>query len=207
MILQGYRTYIEKEVVTFMRNNDEYGPLSNMYGMPVVVDGEPFNNSEALYQALRLPKNPEAQRKIQQAKNGMAAKITAYGYEKEFRSDWHDKINGRTIKIDCMRFTLWQKMAVPENRNILVELLKRRGNKTIVEKSYKDQFWGAKPQPDGSLVGCNVLGRLWMEIGQKIQENPDFPFNSELPKIPNLMLFGKELEYPYIKLDMEPHQN
>lgn len=162
-----------------------------MYGLGFHVGDEWFGQSEALYQLLRLPGHPEVQREIQAARGGMAAKIVAYRHKESFRPDW------LSVKINCMRFALWHKIAEPANRKILLELLRRREGRPIVEVSYKDDRWGAVPQHDGTLVGMNILGRLWMEIGMKLDEDPEFPRRHALPEIPNLMMFGKRVPHPY----------
>jgi len=46
------------------------------------------------------------------------------------------------------------------NRHTFGEVLKSTGNLPIVEKSRKDNFWGAIPMGIGTFVGCNILGKL-----------------------------------------------
>lgn len=42
----------------------------------------------------------------------------------------------------------------------------------IVEESYRDQFWGAKPIDGETLVGMNILGRLLVELRERLR-NPE----------------------------------
>ena len=53
--------------------------------------------------------------------------------------------------------------------------------KYIVEVSRKDTFWGTK-RANESLIGQNILGKLWM----RIREQP--PINPIPPKIDKLKL-------------------
>jgi len=64
----------------------------------------------------------------------------------------------------CIRVKLVQ------NWRRFSSLLLATGNRPIVEKSWKDSFWGAKPLEDGRLVGRNVLGRLLMELREELRQ-------------------------------------
>lgn len=79
-----------------------------------------------------------------------------------------------------MRWVLRQKLQHPPFQRVLLET----GDRPIVELSYKDQFWGAKPEGH-LLVGVNALGRLLMELRQEIRAGAvrDIPppEGSELP--------------------------
>ena len=56
--------------------------------------------------------------------------------------------------------------------------------------SYKDQFWGAKPEGD-LLKGENVLGRLWMELRAEVADHdPDTPYLVKSAEYPNCVLCG-----------------
>jgi hypothetical protein len=74
-------------------------------------------------------------------------------------------------------------------------VLRTTGDIPIVEESTKDEFWGAKPQQNGTLVGMNVLGRLLMELRQEYQEiesgNRQF---IKYPEVSHFFLLGKPLE-------------
>jgi len=43
------------------------------------------------------------------------------------------------------------------------------GDRPIVEESRRDDFWGAKPVDECTLVGMNVLGRLLMELREAVK--------------------------------------
>jgi predicted NAD-dependent protein-ADP-ribosyltransferase YbiA (DUF1768 family) len=50
-----------------------------------------------------------------------------------------------------------------QNYTKIRQIIELTNELPIVEYSRKDPFWGA--QPDGEcLVGCNVLGKLWMFV-------------------------------------------
>jgi hypothetical protein len=79
-------------------------------------------------------------------------------------------------------------------------LLLSTGERAIVEESTKDAFWGAKPQPDGVLVGENVLGRLLMELREQLRERPDQLREVRPPAINSFCLLGRPV--PVIAADV-----
>src|SRR5262249_38134452 len=81
-----------------------------------------------------------------------------------------------------------------QNWSSFSELLLKTGARPIVEESRKDDFWGAKPQDDGALVGMNVLGRLLMELRQELQLDKDRLKAVEPLDIPKFLLLGKPVQ-------------
>lgn len=141
-----------------MRSADKYGDLSNMTsGFPIRICGLEFSGPEALYQALKYPDAPDAQRRIAEATNGMAAKRVAYLPEVSacLREDWDE------VRVSAMRITLSLKLWQHTER--FGQALVDTGDLTIVEKSFRDQYWGAKPVA-GGYEGENMLGRLLMDL-------------------------------------------
>ena len=65
-----------------------------------------------------------------------------------------------------MRWCLRVKLA--QNWQNFAELLLTTEECPIVEESGKNDFWGAKPLENGTLVGRNVLGRLLMELREEL---------------------------------------
>jgi type I restriction enzyme S subunit len=154
-------TYDRTESVVFLKTNEAYGGLSNMAGgYPLHVNGLDILTSEALYQALRFPHLPDVQRLIIEQKSPMSAKMKSKPHRKNTRPDWDD------IRVPLMRWCLQVKLA--QNWDRFGELLLSTEDRPIVEQSHRDDFWGAKVQEDGSLVGINVLGRLLMELRDRL---------------------------------------
>ncbi len=89
----------------------------------------------------------------------MAAKMEAHRHVGMTRGDW------RAINIAAMRWCLRIKLS--QHSASFGTVLAETGDLPIVEISHKDDFWGARPQPDGTLLGKNVLGRLEMELRQQ----------------------------------------
>lgn len=71
------------------------------------------------------------------------------------RKDWEDE--KLEIRIHSMLWVLELKLWC--NPRTFGSVIKSTGDLPIVEKSRKDDFWGAK-ENGGVLVGSNVLGKL-----------------------------------------------
>lgn len=158
------RTYQRNECVTFRKTDEPFGGLSNMApGYPLCVNGVSIMTAEALYQICRFPHRPDVQHMIASQISPMTAKMKSKPFREDTRKDWED------IRVAVMRWTLRVKLA--QNWQKFKALLLETGDRPIVEDSRKDDFWGAIASKDDPsiLVGCNVLGRLLMELREKAQ--------------------------------------
>lgn len=161
--LQTYRIYYKNECITFLKTTEPFGGLSNMAGgYPLFINGTRILTSEALYQACRFPHLPEVQKLIIGETSPISAKMKSKSYRKDSRTDWG------TIRVQIMRWCLQVKLV--QHWEKFGELLLSTANKPIVEVSYRDQFWGAKPIDEKSLSGLNVLGRLLVELREKLRD-------------------------------------
>jgi len=182
------RTYVKKDVVWFRKTREDFGALSNMAAdFPIVLFGVRVLTSEALYQACRFPEDPDIQRLIIEQKSPMTAKMKSKKVRMKTRGDWDD------VRIDVMRWCLRTKLKM--NRPRFGAVLESTGSWPIVEESAKDEFWGARPQADGTLKGMNVLGRLLMELReQNRQVKAGNATDLQYPVIAGFCLFGKSLD-------------
>lgn len=166
--------YAENDVCMIYRTRDRFGKLSNMCaGMPVWFDGREWISSEALYQALRYPGLPSIHDAINAQVNSFNAKQAAHSFKDQTRSDWNE------VKVSIMEQVLRLKAA--QHLVTISTELDLTGSRDIVEKSTKDDFWGAKPDGFGNLHGSNVLGLLWMIVREMIHRDQfDETVNLEL---------------------------
>ena len=182
------RTYQRSSAVVFLKTREKYGGLSNMAGgFPLVVNDVPIRTSEALYQACRFPHIPKVQHEIIAQKSPMAAKMKGKPHRSNSRTDWD------SIQIKIMRWCLQVKLA--QNWDKFSELLLNTRDMPIVEYSRRDDFWGAKLIDGETLVGTNALGRLLMELRERVKDEPreDLQYVAPLP-IPEFLLYQRPIE-------------
>jgi len=184
------KIYRASDCCVFRKTKEHYGGLSNMAsGFPLKVNGVHILSSEALYQACRFPLLPEIQEKIIKEKSPMSAKMVCKPYRTNTRDDWDE------TRIKIMRWCLRVKLA--QNFSEFGKLLESTYDKSIVEDSIKDDFWGAiRQKPDENILkGTNALGRLLMELRQLYNENR-YSYNLfviEPLNIPNFKFFGNDI--------------
>lgn len=182
------RTYDRRESIVFLKTKEAYGGLSNMAGgFPLRVNGVRILSSEALYQACRFPHLPEVQRLIIEQRSPMTAKMKTKPYRGDSRPDW-DK-----VRVKIMRWCLRVKLI--QNWRRFGDLLLATGDKSIVEESRKDDFWGAKPINGETLTGMNVLGRLLMELREQLKSDQrDTLLCVEPLEIPDFLFMGQDID-------------
>lgn len=150
------RRYSVNEAAVFYRTNEIFGAFSNMArGFPIVVNEERFGSSEALYQAIKFPLNPDLQKIIANATSPVDSKRVCAPFLKYVRADWPE------LKVPVMKMVISLKYL--QYQRFFIDLFEKTEGRPIVEMSSHDLFWGAR-QVSEELVGENVLGRLWMSV-------------------------------------------
>jgi ribA/ribD-fused uncharacterized protein len=184
------RTYVREDVAVVYKTKEIYGGLSNMAsGYLLHINGVRILTTEALYQACRFPHMPEVQREIIEQRSPMTAKMKSKPYRKDSRQDWDE------IRHKVMRWCLRVKLA--QNYEKFGQLLLSTGDQPIVELSRKDDYWGAKlvGVTGNRLVGENVLGRLLMELREKLRKDSEGALKVVPPlRITNFILLGDPIE-------------
>ena len=183
------REYQTKNVITFAKTNGRFGALSNMApGFNLFINEVNIQSSEILYQACRFPLFPNIQEEIIRTQNPINAKKISRQYIQYSRQDWD------IVKFKIMKWCLEVKLV--QNFDKFSDILLSTDDKIIVEYSKNDAVWGATLKDDKTtLVGKNALGRLLMELREKIKTNKItksiivFP-----PGIPAFLLFGNLIE-------------
>ena len=193
------RTYSRDEAVAFRKTNEKFGGLSNMApGFPLVVNGAPIRTAEALYQACRFPHMPKVQKLILDERSPMTAKMRSKPHRKDTRPDWD------AIRVPIMKWCLRVKLA--QNWAAFGDLLLATGDHPIVEDSRKDDYWGAKMVDDDTLAGQNVLGRLLMELREKLKHSPETLRVVDPPSLPHFTLLDEPISAIYAELSKSSHQ-
>ncbi len=155
---------MSNEVVTIRRVRDPFGYLGNMSPHPVSYHGE-FATAEALFQALRFPRDSQTREEIRMARSPMAAKMHA----KQNIALMH-VVPRSEQDLTNMRFVL--SLKVVRHAEVKNGLL-ATGDRLIVEdcsarQTESNLYWGAALR-DGAWCGLNMLGVLWMELRAKLR--------------------------------------
>lgn len=183
----GVREYYAPKCATFRKTDEPFGGLSNMAaGFPLYVNDVRIGTSEVLYQISRFPHMPDVQWMLVGQSSPMSAKMKSKPYRAQSRTDWE------AIKVRVMRWCLRVKLA--QNWQEFGGLLESTGNRDIVEVSMKDPYWGATPQDfdENMLIGANVLGRLLMELREKLRASRPTELQTvSPPEISNFLFFER----------------
>jgi ribA/ribD-fused uncharacterized protein len=150
--------------------------------------------SEALYQAMRFPTEPDVQKAILEERSPMSAKMVAKKYCERTRFDWEVEVEGaRPVRIQAMEWVLWSKLA--QHRETWGAVLEETQTLPIVERSRRDRFWGAVlEETTGILYGENRLGRMLSELRTAHRSHSlETPFPVRLPTWKDSLLFGKPI--------------
>ena len=185
------RTYRRQECAVFRKTDEKFGGLSNMAaGYHLCVNGVSIWTAEAIYQACRFPHFPDVQRLIINQTSPMTAKMRSKPYRDQSRPDWDQ------ARVPIMRWCLRAKLV--QNWEKFTSLLMTTGEQQIVEDSRRDAFWGAVASKDDPniLVGCNVLGRLLMEVRERVRSSPTHEWEEIPPaNIPDFLLYGRPIGF------------
>lgn len=183
------RKYQIDNVITFAKTDGQFGALSNMApGFNLFVNEINIQSSEILYQACRFPLFPDIQEEIIRTQNPVLAKGVSRQNINLSRQDW-DKVKFKVMKW-CLEVKLIQ------NFDKFASILLSTKDYTIVEYSRQDQVWGAIVKGnDRVLIGKNALGRLLMELREKVKKN-EISKSSIIspPDIPAFLLFGHPVQ-------------
>jgi ribA/ribD-fused uncharacterized protein len=185
------------DCISFNSSKDEYGCFGNMAGgfpLSFLIRGDviTLHGSEVFYQCLKYTEHPEIQEILVAEKNPLKCKWKQKPFAKQglVRSDWED------IKVPAMLFSLYLKII---SHSIFWVKLKGTGDRLIVEISKKDNFWGVKPQKDGTYEGENKLGECLMYIREYFNNYDNKSDNLLLnhPVLQGLTLLGEPIRIIY----------
>lgn len=145
-------------MISFNKNNDPYGWLSNMSPFPVEYEGKTWPTTEHLFQALRF-KDQAIREQIRMNRSPMGAKFCA-------RHHITNMVVVPTTEEDMANMRKVLRLKVDQHPGLLTQLLATDGR--IVEDCTTRPkgtatFWGAV-LVNGEWFGQNVLGKMWMEI-------------------------------------------
>lgn len=174
--------------LTFNLTEEEFGWLSNMHASLVRYEGVLYPTAEHLFQYMRYDQlkptvlfDRKLQREVQVTKEGirdeilsqpapMIAKRVAKRFRKLIEND-DDKSKEHDCRI--MKKVLGLKLAY--NPDMFRKLISIREDMIIEDATNRVQkgkvdFWGAALQEDGTWVGDNTLGKIWMQMRDDLRK-------------------------------------
>ncbi|WKZ26776.1 MAG: NADAR family protein [Candidatus Paceibacterota bacterium] len=129
-----------------------FHPLDNFSAHVINIWDKEFSTAEHAFQWKKFSEtDAEIADKILEAKSPHLVKEISDANKSNQPSDWHDR------KVSVMEEILKAKA---EQHKDVREILKKTGNKEIIENSPVDNFWGIGPEGDGE----NMVGKIWMKI-------------------------------------------
>ena len=148
-------------VISFTKVRLAHGWLGNMSAHIISFSNLLWKTSEALFQAGRFNSNDPIVEEIRLQASPMGAKLLAKKHV-----DKMIIVPQSDADLEWMEQVLRMKI---EQHSELKKLLMDTGDATIIEDCTSRQrgsglFWGAAKQVEGSWVGDNQLGKLWMKI-------------------------------------------
>lgn len=169
-------TFTSKNAIAFTSAKLPYGWLGNMSGgYPIRHQNIEYLSSEALFQCLRFPADPEAQEAIRSAKSPLWAKKRAIPRAKLAKLTICDGDDLARMKV-CLVLKLAQnpQLITPlletGLRDIIEDCTARPNDTEIDGKNHfaGKPYWGAAAV--GSIwEGNNALGRIWMQIRDELR--------------------------------------
>jgi ribA/ribD-fused uncharacterized protein len=152
------------DMVLIRAVGEMYGALGNMSDHPIDYKRDTYLTSEALFQVLRFDGFPEVQEKLKAQKSPMGVKMIAKKHRRKLERPDSE------LDLEIMRLCLQLKA---EQHDDVKKVLLATSDKMIVEdctaRPRGDAFYWGMANINGQWVGENWLGKLWMELREKIQ--------------------------------------
>ncbi len=147
------------DTINFYHLGEPYGEFSNFARFPIKLDGKMWPTSEHYFQAMKFLDDAHRS-EVREAKTPAVAARLGRDRSKPLRKDWE------SVKDNVMRQAVLAKFTQHEElRKLLIET----GDAKLVEHTVNDNYWG--DGGDGS--GKNMLGRILMEVREKLRDSTD----------------------------------
>lgn len=172
--------------VRFYKSTGPFGFLSNLYKCDVVIAARTFSSSEHAYQFAKSSK-PEISEWIAQAPHPRLAAQAAHSLSLyDIKREWKE------TKVPWMKLVVMEKFC---QHPALAAKLLDTGDKTLIEDSKTDAFWGLGKRGDGK----NMLGVILMETRSTLKaaradDRVVVMPRAEFSRLPHLLMSHKDKE-------------
>lgn len=139
---------MNQDIVFFMKVNEPFGVLTNFSQTGFIFDSRAWKTSEHCYQAMKFIEI-EAQELIRSQPNAYMAAKSGRELKARMKDNWD------IIRDPIMSDITYAKFS--QNLDAK-QILLSTDNRLLVELSFKDNYWGSKPD----LSGKNKLGKILM---------------------------------------------
>lgn len=188
--------------IRFTKSKAPYGWMGNMSRFPITYMGKTWGSTEHLFQAMRFGLNSPFAELVRKEENPYESKQIAKA------------IREMMIVEPCSIFDLGNmelclRLKLEFHQELKTELLGTgKGTPIYEDVTYRGDvgsnlFWGAMKMKDGSWVGENVVGHLWMKIRDEMF--PDDKPVTELEIERRFLLRDIPLANFEMKLDITQH--
>jgi N-glycosidase YbiA len=159
-LVTGQPLYDENTTICFYESTQPYNQFTNFYLAPITIGGSTYLTSEHYFQSQKfIPPNQAIADQIKNAPTPRDAFNIARTNNNLVRNDWHTGYKD-IVMLQALQAKFTQ-------HNDLRQLLINTGNKTLVEHTTNDNYWG----DNGDNTGKNKLGQLLMQVRQQLVSN------------------------------------
>ncbi len=148
------------ETIYFFHLEEPFGCLSNASRHPIYVDDSYWQTVEHYFQTAKF-EDRELRAKTRGADTPSQARRLGRKHRRTQRSDWHD------IKVGVMRKALVAK--ADQHADVRATLLVT-APADLVQSSQAGTYWGGTEREGG----LNMLGKLWMQVRDRLSESGEF---------------------------------
>lgn len=141
----------------------EFYPLSNFSSFELLWKGHRFATSEHAYHYEKFTENAVNDGGINIRYLIMTAASAHEVYKLAQENKKHVRKSWDRVKVSVMWEILRAKVA---QHDYVRKKLLETGDRTIIENSWRDKFWGWGPDKKGK----NMLGKLWMEVRNEVRQ-------------------------------------
>ncbi|CAF1220234.1 unnamed protein product [Adineta steineri] len=146
--------------IYFYLRNEPFGEFSNFYLAPIVLDGCTWSTTEHYFQAQKFISDEIHYQNILQLAKPCKVFYYVRKHKSSRRADWDDVKDEIMFKACLAKFQQHLK---------LKELLLSTGDRTLVEHTKNDSYWG----DGGDGTGRNQLGITLMKVREYLKNNSE----------------------------------
>ena len=143
------------DAIYFLSKADQYYEFSNFHTAPIEIDGKIWYSTEAYFQAMKFPDNPNYQEIIRREKDTKIVKKLGSTINIKLRDDWEN------VKDQIMERAIDAKFT---QHNNLKNLLLSTNNRLLIENNKNDNYWAI-----GNGNGLNKLGIMLCNLRERLK--------------------------------------